>query len=157
MPRSTLTCIPCPAGRTPGAVSSSRLTRPVNARPGSTRRIDFRLHWYLAKRQRRLLKKIDHLADEITDSIAGITAVIACITGMTSGTDEPGRYIAAAEGYEEHRSLRHLSDVERALRDVLSDDESTLTAFFETALDFLGACDGVLQEFAGGIELSSSS
>src|SRR3712207_7824972 len=64
-----------------------------------------------------------HLADEITDSIAGITAVIACITGMTSGTDEPGRYIAAAEGYEEHRSLRHLSDVERALRDVLADDE----------------------------------
>ena len=115
------------------------------------------MHWYLAERQRRLLKKIDHLADEITDSIAVITAVIACITGMTSGTDEPGRYIAATEGYEEHRSLRHLSDVERALRDVLADDESTLATFFETALDFLGAYDGVLQEFAGGIELSSSS
>jgi len=114
--------------------------------PGSARRIDFRLHWFLAERQRRVLKTIDHLADESTDSIAGITAVIACITGMTSGTDEPGRYVAAAEGYEEHRALRHLSD-----------EESTLAAFFETALDYLGTCDGVLQEFAGGIELSSSS
>jgi hypothetical protein len=39
--------------------------------PGSSRRIDFRLHWSLALRQRRVLKKIDHLVDEITDSMAG--------------------------------------------------------------------------------------
>jgi hypothetical protein len=64
--------------------------------------------------------------------------VIACLTSMTSGIDEPGRYIPAAEGYEEHVSLRRLSDVERALRHVLADDESTLAAFFETALEFLG-------------------
>jgi hypothetical protein len=82
--------------------------------------------------------------------------VIACLTSMTSGIDEPGRYIPAAEVYEEHVSLRRLSDVERALRHVLADDESTLAAFFETALEFLGACDDVLQEFSGGIELSSS-
>ncbi len=74
----------------------------------------------------------------------GRRALLALRVRRGRSTLDPAARAASTSGYT-------------ALRDVLADDESPLAAFFETALDYLGACDGVFQEFAGGIELSSSS
>ena len=121
---------------------------------GSMNRIDVRLNWYVALRQRRVLKRAMNLTDEIRDSIDGITDVIACFLGLTAGIEvEEGIGEIPNQDYEDSEAVAGLTAAEYDLVRVMGDPESSIETFIESALRFLQSCDEVLSEFTEGIEV----
>ena len=115
-------------------------------------RIDVRLNWYVALRQRRVLKRAMNLTDEIRDSIDGITDVIACFLGLAAAIEE-GMGEIPNQDYEGSEAVASLTAAEYDLLRVMADPESSIETFFESALRFLEGCDEVLSELTGGIEV----
>ncbi len=127
--------------------------------PGSISRIDARLDWYLSLRQRRILRKIEHLSKDIQGSSAGIADVIACLGGITAEEFEgvTPEYSIGTTDYAESEPVASLTYTEQRFRYMLADREVSIAHFLGHAREYLDACDKVLAEFTQGISVSSSS
>jgi hypothetical protein len=124
--------------------------------PGGVYRIDIRLDWYLTRRHRQVLDKLQNLANEFRGSVDGIADVIACLSGVTAEGSEGVTQIEAS-GYNESESVQDLAGVEAVLRELLADPELNIATLLDTVQATLERCDEVLQEFTEGIDVGRPS